>query len=81
MMINLEIRKSGQVLYSARRPVNDAESFGRIFSELWSTLRTQQFDEETSIGALMDHLDADILNQLNGAEIHLNAERGPHPPR
>jgi hypothetical protein len=34
-------------------------------------LRQKQFNEESSIGALMDHLHDDVLDQLDGAQIRL----------
>jgi hypothetical protein len=47
------------------------EEVGRAFSNVWSKLRQAQCDKETSIGALMDHLDDKNLDQLDGASIRL----------
>lgn len=69
MKVHLQIRRDGRLLYSGTHDVVDAESFGRACAEAWWKLRQQQLDKQTSIGALMEHLDGDVLDQLNGALI------------
>jgi hypothetical protein len=72
MSVKLQIIKNKKAIFEDRYEISDAESFGRAFSDVWSKLRQAQFDKETSIGALMDHLDDDgLLDQLNGASIRL----------
>jgi hypothetical protein len=71
MKVKLQIVKDGALLFERTYEISDAESFASAFSDTWSKLRQAQFDKETSIGALMDHLDDDVLDQLTGAEIRL----------
>ncbi len=71
MKVKLQIVKDGALLFEGSYEISDAESFAWVFSDTWSKLRQAQFDKETSIGALMDHLDDDVLDQLTGAEIRL----------
>ena len=40
-------------------------------STVWTALRA--LDEETSIGALMEHLDRGVLDLLTGAQITVSA--------
>lgn len=71
MTVKLQITKDGTSLFTGAYDISDADSFGRAFADAWAKLRQKQFDQETSIGALMDHLDNDVLDQLNGAQISL----------
>lgn len=71
MQLKLQITKNSTVLFEDGFEVSDAHSFGRAFYETWSKLRQKQFDSETSIGALMEHLDDDVLDQLDGAVIRV----------
>lgn len=74
MKVNMRIMKDGVQLYAGSYDVSDAESFGAACSDAWSKLRQEQFDRETSIGALMEHLDGDVLELLSGAQIRLERE-------
>jgi hypothetical protein len=47
------------------------ESFGKACADVWWNLKQQQMEKESSIGALMEHLEHDVLNQLQGANITL----------
>jgi hypothetical protein len=67
--VNLRIRRNGRLLYSGTHDVVDADSFGKACAQAWWKLRQQQLDKQTSIGALMEHLDGDVLDQLSGALI------------
>lgn len=69
MKVHLRIRRDNRLLYSGTHDVFDGESFGKACAEAWWTLRQQQLDKQTSIGALMEHLDGDVLDQLSGALI------------
>lgn len=71
MKVRLQLLQDGAPLVDEIRDVSDAESFGRAFAEAWSRLRQTQFEGETSVGALMDHLDESVLAQLDGAVIRL----------
>ena len=56
MKVKLQIAKHDAVLFAATYDIGDAESFGRACADVWTQLRQQQFDKETSIGALMEQL-------------------------
>jgi len=72
MKVQLRIKKDGTLLYAGTHDVVDADSFGKACADAWSKLRQEQLDQETSIGALMEHLDGNELDQLNGAHISLD---------
>ena len=69
--VTLRITKDGAALHTGRYEIVDADSFGKACADAWGTLRQAQLDRETSIGALMEHLDNNVLDQLNGAQINL----------
>jgi hypothetical protein len=70
-MVRLQITKNGRSLFSGTYDISDAANCGEAFADMWTKLRQKQFDQETSIGALMDHLDDDVLDLLDGARIRL----------
>ena len=65
----MQIAKDGAPLYSGDYEIKNAESFGEACSDAWQQLQRAQLSRETSIGALMEHLNESVLNQLNGASI------------
>jgi hypothetical protein len=69
MKVKLQIVKQDKVLFAGTYDIVDAESFGRACTDVWTQLRQQQFDKETSIGALMEHLENNVLDRLSGAQI------------
>jgi hypothetical protein len=71
MKVELRITKDGVSVYSGRYDIADAESFGLACADAWASLRRRQMENESSIGALMEHLDNNVLDQLNGATITL----------
>jgi len=73
MKAQLQITKDGTVIHSDVYEMDDANSFGKACSIAWSALRARQLNEETSIGALMEHLDRGVLDLLKGAQITINA--------
>lgn len=73
MKIKLRITKEDALLHAGTYDVADADGFGRACADAWLKLRQAQLEQETSIGALMEHLDGNVLDQLNGA--HLSLER------
>ncbi|MGP0092403.1 MAG: hypothetical protein ACLPKB_20955 [Xanthobacteraceae bacterium] len=73
MKVKLRITKDDVLLHAGVYDVADADSFGRACADAWSKLRQAQLDQESSIGALMEHLDGNVLDRLNGA--HLSLER------
>jgi len=71
MKVTLRIAKKETLLYAGIYDVADADSFGRACADAWSKLRQKQLAQETSIGALMEHLDGNVLEQLSGAQLSL----------
>lgn len=69
MKIKLHITKDGTSLYSGVYDVVDADSFGKACTDAWSKLEQERLDRESSIGALMEHLEDDALDQLIGAHL------------
>jgi hypothetical protein len=51
--------------------VIDAETFGRAFAEMWTQMQDRRLQETTSIGALMEVLNEDLVDQLNRAQMRL----------
>ncbi|HEX5999457.1 MAG TPA: hypothetical protein VFZ16_08670 [Hyphomicrobiaceae bacterium] len=51
--------------------VIDAETFGRAFAEMWTLMQDRRLQKTTSIGALMEVLNEDLVDELNGAQIGL----------
>jgi hypothetical protein len=71
MKTRLVVRKKGAVLYEGVHEIIDAESFGRACVDLWAQMQERRLQETTSIGALMEILNDDVLDELNGAQIEL----------
>lgn len=71
MKIKLTVKKDGTSLYSGIHDVSDADSFGKACADAWWKLRKQRLDHETSIGALMENIDGNVLDQLSGAQIRV----------
>jgi hypothetical protein len=61
MKVRLQLLRDGARIIDDVHEIADAESFGRAFSKAWAKLRQAQFEGETSVGALMDHLDGSLL--------------------
>jgi hypothetical protein len=75
MKARVQITRDGTVLHSGVYEIDNADGFGRACASAWSALRERQLNEETSIGALMDHLDRSVLDQLSDAQITVTAIR------
>ena len=71
MKTKLVIKKKGVALYEGMHEITDAESFGRAFADVWAQLQDRRLQKTTSIGALMEVLNEDMFEELDGAEIHL----------
>jgi hypothetical protein len=72
MKLKLRITKHGASLYTGTYDVSDAESFGKACADAWRNLQKEQLAKETSIGALMEHLDSGVLDQIIGAHIRFD---------
>jgi hypothetical protein len=71
MKLKLSIRKKETVLYEGVHEVFDAETFGRAFASAWTQMQDRRLQKTTSIGALMEVLNEDLVAELNGAQIGL----------
>jgi hypothetical protein len=71
MKIKLVIRKKGAALYEGMHEITDSQSFGRAFADVWAQVQERRLERTTSIGALMEVLNEDVLEELNGAQIGL----------
>lgn len=72
MNVKLSIRKNNSPVYEHIYDISDAESFGRACADAWAQLREQHLAKATSIGALYDALDDQLLDGLLGADIRLS---------
>jgi hypothetical protein len=69
MRIKLQIAKNGTSLYAGAYDIKDAQSFGEACSDAWQQLQQGQLSRETSIGAVMEHVNDSVLDQLLGSTI------------
>jgi hypothetical protein len=73
MKARLQITKNGAVLHSDVYEIDNADDFGKACASVWMALRERQLNQETSIGALMDHFDRSVLDQLTNAQMTVTA--------
>jgi hypothetical protein len=73
MKARLQIARNGEVLHSGVYQIDNADEFGKACASVWTALRERQLNQETSIGALMDHLDRSVLDQLTNAQMTVTA--------
>lgn len=71
MKVKLRIRKKGAALYEGVHEVIDQESFAAAFASVWQAVRQRRLEATTSVGELMDILNDEVLDQLQGAEISI----------
>jgi hypothetical protein len=71
MQVRLRISKDRATLYEAGYDISDAASFSAACADAWAKLRERRLAQATSIGALMEELDDNVLDQLSGAQISL----------
>jgi hypothetical protein len=71
MKIKLTIGRKEAALYEGVHEITDPESFGRAFADVWVQVQDRRLQKTTSIGALMEVLNDDVLEELNGAQIGL----------
>ena len=62
------------VLHSDIYEIDNADGFGKACASVWTALRERQLNQETSSGALMDHLDRSVLGQLERTN---DSDHGP----
>jgi hypothetical protein len=72
MKIKPRIQRSGAPLYEGAYDISDAESFGAACVHAWTQLRERRLASATSISALYEELDDQLLDDLLSAEISLS---------
>ena len=72
MKIKLRIQKGGTPLYEGAYDIFDADSFGAACVHAWAQLRERRLSGATSIGALYEELNDQLLDDLIGAEISMS---------
>ena len=53
--------------------IEDAQRFGKACSDAWQQLQPAKLDRETSVGAVMEHINDSVLDQLDGSSITITA--------
>jgi hypothetical protein len=71
MKVKLKIHKGTTILQQSTYDISDAESFGKACADLWIRLRDDKLTHATSIGALYDQLNEQLLDELFGAQISI----------
>jgi len=71
MRVKLEIVKAGSRLHEGIYEIDDTESFGAAWKDVWVKARERWMAKTTSIGDLMDSMHESVIDELNGAEIKL----------
>lgn len=69
MKVKLQVSKNGSPLYVGDYDISDAEDFGKACADAWAQLQQAQLNKEPSIGALIEHINNSVLDQLSGASI------------
>ena len=72
MKIKLRIERGGASLFEGTYDVTDADSFGLACADAWEQIRTRRLDKASSVGALMEMLHQNVLDELQGAQITLS---------
>ncbi len=72
MKVKLTIERGDVTLFEDRYDIFDAESFGRACSQAWMQLREKRAAKATSIGALFEELDSQLLQELLEAKIKMS---------
>jgi hypothetical protein len=71
MKVKLELAKGTKVLHQGIYEIDDTESFGAAWRDVWAKARERWMAKTTSIGALMDAIHEGVIDELNGAELRL----------
>ncbi len=72
MGVRSKISKDDGLLNEGTYDIFDGESFGTACTHAWNQLRDQRLAKTTSIGALFDALNEQLLDELYGATINLS---------
>jgi len=71
MKVKFELMKAGKRLHQATYDIDDTETFGAAWKDVWVKARERWMSNSSSIGALMDSMHEGVIEELNGAEIKL----------
>lgn len=71
MRAKLEVTKAGRRLHEGSYEIDDQESFGAAWQDVWAKVRESCIAKATSIGALMDTMHESVIDELDGATIKL----------
>lgn len=71
MKVRLEITKAGRPLHAGVYEIDDTDSFGAAWKDVWVKARERWMAKASSIGDLMDSLHSGVIDELDGAEIRL----------
>jgi len=71
MKVRLEHRKVSTPLQEGVYEIDDTESFGAAWKDVWSKARERWMAKTTSIGALMDSMHEGVIDEIDGAEVRL----------
>jgi hypothetical protein len=67
-----QVEKDNAILFDQVYEIGDAEAFGRACSHAWAQMREQRLARATSIGALFEELDNQVLGDLDGANLRFS---------
>jgi len=71
MKVKLEVTKAERRLHVGTYEIDDSETFGAAWEDVWAKIREGCMAKATSIGALMDTMHESVIDQLDGATISL----------
>jgi hypothetical protein len=71
MRIKLSVTKASTLLYQGIHDIEDSQDFRRAFGDVWFELQNRRLQKAPNIGATMEAVAEDLLEDLSGAEIRL----------
>lgn len=71
MKVKLEVTKANKRLHQGIYEIDDSQTFGAAFGDVWVKVRKDCMAEASSVGAFMDTMHEGVIDQLNGATINL----------
>lgn len=71
MKVKLEVTKANKRLHQGIYEIDNSQTFGAAFGDVWVKVREDCMAEAGSVGAFMDTMHEGVIDQLNGATINL----------
>lgn len=71
MKVRLRIKNKGALLYEGLHEIVDQDSFATAFGAAWQGMHQRQLEAATSVGELMEIINDEVLERLQGAEISI----------